>query len=278
MLSAEEAVTRSNRKRVHMPYDGSKMLLDAATMHGIRLSLLVAETGLWANPDVHNRLVEKTGSAARYPNVRRVRVGRGERRGQVVDGIRMDDNTYANRAIKEALGLERGEVTGFETCHIWPKTCYDPRYHTAIANLVLLPRALAGLADHDREIQAVLKYRAFELYNWNPDGVAAPQRPDFYPSNWLAPVRHGRNRKVAAAQRRGAAAQPPRQPARMSQRSAMRALYRRYGGNRERVVREYVSLEERGEVLRNSNAYGLSAVLYAERLFADGTSKGWLTG
>jgi len=43
----------------------------------------------------------------------------------------MDDNTYANVAIKRTLGVSRTDLLGFEACHIWPMTCYDERYHTA---------------------------------------------------------------------------------------------------------------------------------------------------
>lgn len=168
-------------------YVASEMLLEALKRHDIHLSVLVAETSLWAHPDVHMRLLRKTGSAAMFPNVRRARVGQGENRGQTVNGIRLDDNSYANVAIKRALGLHRLDVEGFEARHIWPRTCYDERFHTAIANLVLLPRALAALSDHDSEIQASLQYRAWELYGWYPDGQAVRQRPAFYPSSWRAP-------------------------------------------------------------------------------------------
>lgn len=96
------------------------MLLEAEEQHQIHLSVLVAQTGLWAHPEIHARRVRETGSAAMYPNVRRAR--KGEARGQIVGGIRLDDNTFANLAIKRALGLRRAEVVGFETCHIWPRT------------------------------------------------------------------------------------------------------------------------------------------------------------
>ena len=168
-------------------YIASEMLLGAVKRHQIHLSVLVAETGLWAHPDVHSSLLRETGCVARYPNIRRARTGRGETRGQILDGIRFDDNSYANVAIKRALGLHRDEVEGFEACHIWPRTCYDQRYHTAIANIVLLPRALAGLSDHDLEIQEALQYRAYELYNWDPEEASVPQRPSFYPASWRPP-------------------------------------------------------------------------------------------
>lgn len=164
----------------------SELLLEAVKRHNIHLSLLIADTGLWVNPEFHNRLVLDTGSAAMFPMVRRARIGHGEQRGQIVDGVRFDDNTYANVAIKRAAGLGKSAV-GFEACHIWPGTCYDARYHTAIANIVLLPRALAGLSDHAIEIQTALQYRAYELYKWYPETMPQPVKPEFYPSKWREP-------------------------------------------------------------------------------------------
>ncbi len=166
--------------------DASALLLDAVQRHKIHLSLLVADTGLWVNPNFHTRLLRDTGSVAVFPHVRRARIGQGEKRSQVVNGIRFDDNTYANVAIKRAAGLGKSAI-GFEACHIWPLTCYDERYHTAVANLVLLPRALAGLSDHDAEIQRALQYRALELYGWWPEEFAKPIKPDFYPPSWRSP-------------------------------------------------------------------------------------------
>ena len=142
-------------------YDASAMLLKSSTDHGIRLSTLVAETGLWAHPDVHAKLITASGSGAFFPDRRRYRPGQGEKAGQHVGALTLDNNSYANHAIKRALGVSRGNLVGFETCHIWPLTCYDERYHTTIANLVLLPRAIAGLTDHHIEVQTALQYRAY---------------------------------------------------------------------------------------------------------------------
>jgi len=165
----------------------SELLLEAVRRHDIHLSVLVADTGLWTNPEFHQRLVRDTGSVAMFPKVRRARIGQGEQRGQIVDGIRFDDNSYANVAIKRAVGLGKS-AEGFEACHIWPLTCYDERFHTAPANIVLLPRALAGLSDHDVEIQKALQYRSFELYGWWPTGLDEPLRPEFYPASWREPL------------------------------------------------------------------------------------------
>ena len=166
-------------------YDAAAMLSEVTSRHAIHLSVLVAETALWASPEVHHYLSNRNGTGALYPYTRRYREAERERNGTRVGGLLLDDNTYANEAVKGAIGVPPERIRGFEACHIWPGTCYDPRYHTTIANLVLLPRALAGLSDYDREVQAALQYRAYELYGWYPSEEQRPERPTFYPSCWL---------------------------------------------------------------------------------------------
>ena len=124
--------------------------------------------------------MEKVSMGPVYPNVKR---GRAKDKGRIINDIRIDDNTYANRAMKEAIS--KGiKFEDFEVCHIWPGTTYDERYHTLLQNLVLIPRALAGLTDHLDDVINMLKYRAWELYGWRPDGQNIPQKPNYYPSSW----------------------------------------------------------------------------------------------
>lgn len=153
----------------------------------MQLSVLIADTGLWASPEVHRRLLAENSTGAFFPNARRARKAAGEARGRCGNDL-LDDNSYANHAIKQAIGIRRECITGFETCHIWPQSCYDARYHTVVANLVLLPSPLAGLSDHDPGIQAALKFRAYELYGWRPEEFPAPSRPEFYPTQWAEPM------------------------------------------------------------------------------------------
>lgn len=61
-----------------------------------------------------------------------------------------------------------------------------------------------------------------------------------------------------------------------SQRDMMRALFRQFGGDKNRTVAAYAAAERRGEVDRLSNVLGMTSQEYATRLFADGTKKGWL--
>lgn len=158
-----------------MIFDGNQITCEATDKLEIDLIALVAETSIWvANTEGISNPV--------YPNVRR-----GTKkltRGQLDENHnKIDDNSYANLAIKKHLKAH-GIFKNFAVCHIWPKTCYDPRYHTALCNLILLPRALAGLTDHNEDVIQCVQYRAWELYQWHPENTPKPSKPNKYPSNW----------------------------------------------------------------------------------------------
>jgi hypothetical protein len=95
----------------------------------------------------------------------------------------------ANLAIKVAVFGSRNRCTRMHVCHVWPETCYDVRYHTSLANLVLLPAALAGLSDHHEGVAQCLRYRSYELFGWHPADIAVPEMPVGYPavSDWAQP-------------------------------------------------------------------------------------------
>jgi hypothetical protein len=119
------------------------------------------------------------------------RAKNGEQRRQTINGIILDDNTMANQAIKKAVlkGLEKYGIhktdikifKGFEACHIWENTCYDERYHTSVANLVLIPREIAGLTDHCDAVKELLKYESFNRFGFIPDSeIDTPNKPKNY--------------------------------------------------------------------------------------------------
>jgi hypothetical protein len=62
------------------------------------------------------------------------------------------------------------------------------------------------------------------------------------------------------------------------QREYMTKLVEHYGMDEERVIREYASAEERGDVERKSNTHGWTAKQYARALWRDGVRKGWIGG
>jgi hypothetical protein len=92
----------------------------------------------------------------------------------------------ANLAIKLAVLGSRDRCTRMHVCQVWPETCYDVRYHTSLANLVLLPAPLAGFSDHHQVVAECLRYRSYELFGWHPEETAAPEMPIGYPagSDW----------------------------------------------------------------------------------------------
>lgn len=167
--------------------DGHLILEEAISQLGIDLLALVALASVFASPDVFQQLRSENGLGVWYPNVRRYK--RGERKGDMVGNVRLDDNTYGNYAIDGAVGRA---TPGLEASHVWPLTTYDERYHTCIANIVLLPASIAGLSDKHPGVIAALKYRSFELFDWYPVDIAGvsqqkPERPDCYPAVWRKP-------------------------------------------------------------------------------------------
>lgn len=177
------SMVRSRRSTEPAPVsntlDGVNILTVATAAMGLNLTELVARSSIWAHPEVVAELMRFSPHAAWFPRLRRMK--NGESRGTIVRGERLDDNSYANQAIKlAAVGKRR--VPNFHACHVWPKTCYDSRYHTSIANLLLLPAPLAGLSDHNDIVAATLRYRAFELFGWHPEDQLTPGRPDLYPA------------------------------------------------------------------------------------------------
>ena len=102
----------------------------------------------------------------------------------ISDHVVADDNSYANRYIKTAVlesltrkfgnwGLDYSNFANYEACHIWDFPS-DRRYYASIANLVLIPRALAGLSDHNQQVKDMLRQAAKERFGFEPDGLIAP--------------------------------------------------------------------------------------------------------
>lgn len=64
--------------------------------------------------------------------------------------------------------------------------------------------------------------------------------------------------------------------ARTTQRDVMRDLRRRFDGDRDKVVAAYAAAERRGDVKRASNVLGMEPEEYADRLYRDGVTRGWI--
>lgn len=161
---------------------------------------LVAQSAIFCSKDIFDSVKngelgskENIGVGNKYGswyNCKYQRATPQQKRREIIDGVTLDDNTFANTAIKMAVlkGLEKFGIhgnekqifKGFEACHIWPKTCYDARYHTCVANIILLPREIAGLTDHCQAVEDLLKYEAWRRFGFKPDEADAPPRPNNY--------------------------------------------------------------------------------------------------
>jgi len=186
----DDFIKISNKK-----FNAKNSLNKALKDTNIDLGELIARTALFVSPETANYLKEnnENGEYSWRQNCKRKEASKGKK--GYVDDVYLDDNTIANGAIKKALGYESKDFYEYEVCHIWYKSCYDIRYHTSIVNLVLIPRAIAGLSDFDIDIVKLLQYRAYELFDWYPktykiDGIdfkpSKPQKPKNYCNyKWL---------------------------------------------------------------------------------------------
>ena len=101
-----------------------------------------------------------------------------------------DNNSYANLYIKKAV-LESFERKGrkslfttrlfkdYEACHIWANPT-EREYYCSIGNLVLIPRALAQLTDHNDAVKELLRKRAWDLFKFKPGYRSNPPKSKYY--------------------------------------------------------------------------------------------------
>ena len=104
----------------------------------------------------------------------------------------VDSNNTANTAIKKAV-LETfkqyhpnttfqstfwNRFQDYEACHVWDIPG-DRRFYASICNLVLVPRALAQLTDHNEAVKALLRYEVFRRFDFYV-GNSKPKKPKDY--------------------------------------------------------------------------------------------------
>lgn len=142
-----------------------------------QLTQLVAKSAVWAPKEVVAKLFqeEDNSTASWYINVRRRLSTERKRAEKFIDGTLLDNNNYANYAIKKAMGITTKNYT---VCHIYPNSVYDCRYFTSIPNLVLLPSPIASLSDHHADTIGFLKYYSYMEYGFYINEV--PIKPEIW--------------------------------------------------------------------------------------------------
>lgn len=146
------------------------------------LAQAVASLTLFSHPDT----VAQTGANAIFPIIRNFK-----RRGEVdeLDGrlIGFDDNTSPTEAFSWANGLTR-RPRDLQFNHVYSLSS-DPACYTNLANICISPSFLAKLTDTDDDIQALLRYRSFDLYGWHPETEKQPDKPHPYDDLiWAEPM------------------------------------------------------------------------------------------
>lgn len=137
----------------------------------------------------------QTGANAIFPIIRNFK-----RRGEVeeLDGrlIGFDDNTSPTEAFSWAKGLTR-RPRDLQFNHVYSLSS-DPACYTNLANICISPSFLAKLTDTDDDIQALLRYRSFDLYGWHPETEKQPDKPHAYDDLiWAKPMRAKDNAREA---------------------------------------------------------------------------------
>ena len=121
-----------------------------------------------------------------------------------------ESNTYANKALKQALGLRSTDKRrNWSCCHIWglddPSfqvsnvVVQDHRFFSCVANMVLLPSPLKAFTDVMVDVKMMMRVCALHFYNWSCDqnevaNIAEEVRHwarwDDYPESWPKPGRN----------------------------------------------------------------------------------------
>ena len=106
------------------------------------------------------------------------------------DKVVYDDNAGPHMTFIAANSLR--PITGkkdLQLNHIWDGLTQDVGCYTSLANLCVTPSFLAKLTDHSSEIQTLLRFRAYKLYDWHPSNTQQPVEPPGYGQlEWADPL------------------------------------------------------------------------------------------
>ena len=100
-----------------------------------------------------------------------------------------DGNAAINSKFKQLTSMQK--CKNYMVCHIYGGLSHNPEIFSSTANLVLLPKVLAGLSDHCGIIQDLLAHRAYQMFKWYPqsEGFFMPEyNKDFAQLPWKEQV------------------------------------------------------------------------------------------
>lgn len=93
-----------------------------------------------------------------------------------------DDNTTPRWALLWAHGIpgkSKQPTKGWTISHVWDRS-KDISAYTHLANLALLPEYLGSLSDKQGPLTHHLRFHAWHVYGWRPEGSEIPVEPSSY--------------------------------------------------------------------------------------------------
>lgn len=105
-------------------------------------------------------------------------------RGKFTDNFMYDDNHSVQNIFLWSNKLKKKNFKDVQFNHIYSDPNSVSKY-TCLSNIVLTPAFLAKLTDTDEKIKDLLKYRVFEIYGYNPDGINFIKPDNYDDLNWL---------------------------------------------------------------------------------------------
>lgn len=136
----------------------------------------VARFSYWVSPDIYREI--QVG----FPSTRRKHAS-GERRGEMIQDIRVWENQPARDAFWRAFGDSPNRYRNYVVCHIYEGSPYLPEHFTNLANLTILPKCLDSFSEWE-PVRAVLKWHSYAIYGYRGPAAVQPARPHYYPAHW----------------------------------------------------------------------------------------------
>lgn len=143
---------------------------------------LVAKNSWWGSPAIYHEI------QVVYPKTRRKK-GVNEKRGQVIEGIRIWDNQPASNAFWLFVGKNRNKVKNAFVCHIYDGSVWDPNHYTNLANLTAFPKSIQSMSEW-KPVQDLLKYHSYQRYGYKGPENVIPEAPFYYPRSWPNQLTH----------------------------------------------------------------------------------------
>ena len=169
--------TSISRKKVTRPTINTQVDIPPANDYLRTLSIdfpkLILQTSYWVSKELFDFLTENNNVDAPgvfYPYTIR-KQGVNPHWEEIDQGKRyLDTNHRAQNALSYSLVGKtfQAAFSEYSCCHIYGRS-KDWKSFTCIGNIVLVPKSLKSLTDHNDDVMRCLEKIAYLRYNWKPD-------------------------------------------------------------------------------------------------------------